>query len=50
VILLIRMPFGDLVIGHIKEGNGFGFRAIGNQEEEVGFGSTAIGSTVEIES
>ncbi len=58
--LPIRMLFGDLVIGSIEEGSGFGYQVIGqelqdlmrfgspvvgNREEEAGSGSPAIGNT-----
>ena len=58
-----RIPFGDLGVERIREGNGYGFQAtglnvqspmpigflaIGNQGEEAGSGLKAIGSTVEI--
>ena len=55
-----RTMFGDLVIGNIGEGTGFGYQVIGrdlqgmirfgfpgvgNREEEVGSGSPDIGNT-----
>ncbi len=58
--LLILIPFGLKVTGHIAEGNGFGFQVIGrdaqdrmpigcpaagNREETVGFGFQGGGYT-----
>lgn len=58
--LPIRMLFGDVAIGSIEEGSGFGCQVIGqelqglmrfgspvvgNREEEAGSGSRAIGNT-----
>ena len=58
--LPIRMRYGDLAIGSIEEGSGFGHPvigrrgqglmrfgspAVGNREEGAGSGSRAIGNT-----